>query len=538
MREIVAQLVGEAHGAWRFRWHALVVAWVIALGGWFAVVLMPPVYEARARVYVDTDSVLKPLLNGLTVNADTENRVNMMARMIMARPNLERVARETDLSVRAHSPEQFDALVNGLARRVTLESGNGGAPAVGGNTNNVYGLNANNLYTLRFTDSDPTMALRVVQRLLDAFVEDTLGVKRADSDRAQAFLQAQIHDYELKLRTAEDRLADFKQHKMGLLPGQSGDYYTRLQTETSKLEDLQARYRLALQTRTELAKQLEGEEPTFGLMSGGPSGDSGNAQIDELRHELSQLLLTYTDKHPKVVALKATIAQLEAQDAASRKRGRSGAGGALNRANAATLALDVNPVYQNLRLEQSRNEVALAELKQEVAEEARVVGDLKARVNTIPQIEAELTQLTRDYDVTKAEYTALVQRLESARLSDQVDTNTNPVKFRVIEPPIKPLAPVGPKRILLMSATLLAALAMGGGLAVSLNQLKPIFLSRSLLGTVTGLPVLGSVSFVPHATQDREPLWLGLAGGALLLVYGVGLLAVNSLNSAVRGLLG
>ncbi|HYM42445.1 MAG TPA: XrtA system polysaccharide chain length determinant, partial [Steroidobacteraceae bacterium] len=505
MREIVAQLVGEAHGAWRFRWYALALAWIVALGGWSVVVLMPPVYEGRARVYVDTDSVLKPLLNGLTVNADTENRVNMMARMIMARPNLERVARETDLSVRAHSPEAFDELVNGLARRVTLESGNGGAPVVGGNTNNVYGLNANNLYTLRVTDPDPTMALRIVQRLLDAFVEDTLGVKRADSDRAQTFLQTQIHDYEQKLRTAEDRLADFKQHKMGLLPGQSGDYYTRLQTEQSKLQDLQAKYRLALQTRTELAKQLEGEEPTFGLMSGGSGGDTGNPQIDELRHELSQLLLTYTDKHPKVIALKATIAQLEAQAAAGRKA-RSGSGAALTRSNAATLALDVNPVYQNLRLEQSRNEVALAELRQEVAEEEHVVGDLKARVNTIPQIEAELTQLTRDYEVTKAEYTALVQRLESARLSDQVDTSTNPVKFRIIEPPTKPLAPVGPKRLLLASATLLVALAMGAGLAVVLNQLRPIFLSRSLLGAVTGLPVLGSVSFVPQGRQDREPL--------------------------------
>jgi polysaccharide chain length determinant protein (PEP-CTERM system associated) len=534
VREIMAQLVGEAHGAWRFRWYALALAWIVALGGWSVVVLMPPVYEGRARVYVDTDSVLKPLLNGLTVNSDTENRVNMMARMIMGRPNLERVARETDLSVRAHSPEAFDEVVNGLARRVTLESGNGGAPAVGGSTNNVYGLNANNLYTLRFTDPDPAMAVRVVQRLLDAFVEDTLGVKRADSDRAQAFLQGQIHDYEQRLRAAEDRLADFKQHKMGLLPGQSGDYYTRLQTEQSKLEDLRARYRLALQTRTELAKQLEGEEPTFGLMGGGAGGDTGNPQIDELRHELSQLLLTYTDKHPKVVALKATIAQLEAQDAASHRQARSGAGPALNRANAATLALDVNPVYQNLRLEQSRNEVALAELRQEVAEEEHVVGDLKARVNTIPQIEAELTQLTRDYEVTKAEYTALVQRLESARLSDQVDTSTNPVKFRIIEPPTKPLAPVGPKRLLLVSATLLAAVVMGAGLAVLLNQLRPIFLSRSLLGAVTGLPVLGSISFVPHATQDREPLLVGLASGVLLAAYGVVLLTANHLNSAIR----
>ena len=538
MRELVTQVLGEVHGTWRFRWYALAVAWIVALVSWCAVVLLPPIYEARARVYVDTDSVLKPLLTGLTVNADTENRVNMMARMIMGRTNLERVARETDLSLRAHSPEDFDQLVGSLARHVTLESGNGGAPAMGGNTNNVYGLNSSNVYTLRFTDSDPAMALRVVQRLLDAFVEDTLGLKRADSDRAQEFLQAQIRDYEQRLRTAEQRLADFKQHNVGLLPGQTGDYYTRLQTEQNKLEDLQARYRLALETRNELSKQLAGEEPTFGLMGGDDSTDSGNGQIAELKRQLNQLLLTYTEKHPKVIALKATIAQLEAQDAARRRQAHSAPAVPQSRADAVTMALDVNPVYQNLRLEQSRTEVSLAELRQQIAEEQHVVQDLKARVNTIPQTEVQLTQLTRDYEVTKGEHTALVQRLESARLSDQADASTNPVKFRIIEPPLKPLAPVGPKRALMMSGALLAALVVAGGLAVLLNRLRPVFVSRAMLGAVTGLPVLGSISLARPSTDNREPLLLGLAAGALLVVYALAVLAVNSLNSAVRVLLG
>ncbi|HYM43386.1 MAG TPA: hypothetical protein VET46_11535, partial [Steroidobacteraceae bacterium] len=72
------------------------------------------------------------------------------------------------------------------------------------------------------------------------------------------------------------------------------------------------------------------------------------------------------------------------------------------------------------------------------------------------------------------------------------------------------------------------------GLAVVLNQLRPIFLSRSLLGAVTGLPVLGSVSFVPQGRQDREPLLVGVASGVLLAVYGVVLLTASHLNSAIR----
>lgn len=532
MRDLYAQVLGQVRGAWRFRWSALLVAWVIALVGWIAVLFMAPVYEARARVYVDSESVLKPLLSGLAVNADTENRVNMMARMIMGRPNLERVARETDLSLRAHTPEQFEALVNSLARRVSLEGG-------GGMTTNVSGLNANNVYSLRYTDSDPAMAQRVVQRLLDAFVEDTLGIKRADTDKAQEFLQAQIRGYETRLRAAEDRLADFKQKNVGLIPGQAGDYYTRLQTEQGKLQDLEAKYRLAQQARAELTKQLEGEEPTFGLFNGGNADDAGatDPQIADYKRQLDQLLLQYTDKHPKVIALRSTIAQLEAQKAANRKPGRAVGPAPQTPAQAAAMALDINPVYQNLRLEQSRTDVQLAELRQQVTEEQHVVGELKARVNTVPQTEAQLTQLTRDYEVTKAEHTALVQRLESARLSDQADATNSPVKFRIIEPPVRPLTPVAPNRVLLVTVVLFAGLAAGAGFALARDQLKPVFVSRGMLAAVTGLPVLGCVSLL-RTTDSREPLLLGLACGALLVVYGGALAVANSLSLHIHALIG
>jgi polysaccharide chain length determinant protein (PEP-CTERM system associated) len=535
MRELVAQLIAHTRGASRYRWHALALAWVIAVVGWAIAVALPPIYESRARVYVDTESVLKPLLNGLAVNPDTENRLNMMARMIMGRSNLERVARETDLSLRARTPDEFDALINSLARHVTLESGNTSG------FSNIFGLSAANVYSLRYTDPDPAMAQRVVQHLLDAFVEDTLGVKRADTDKAQQFLQAQIRDYEVRLRAAEDRLAEFKQKNVGLIPGQTGDYYTRLQTEQNRLADLQTRYRLAEQARVEIVKQLQGEEPTFGLFDG--SGEDVTAaaepQLADLQRQLDQALLIYTEKHPKVIELKDRIAQVKAQKAASRKGSKDSPFGVpQSRSQAAAMALDINPVYQNLRIEQSRTEVAMAEIRQQISEAEHTVADLKARVNTIPQTEAQLTQLTRDYEVTKAEHTALVQRLESARLSDQADTTNNPVKFRIIEPAARPRTPVGPNRILLMSGALLAALGAGVGLALLLNQLKPVFLSRGMLAAVTGLPVLGSISFVQRREDNREPLLLGLACGALLVVYVLGLLVADTVSSAIHILTG
>src|SRR5262245_49914397 len=123
MKEVFGQILLYVRGAWRFRWYALALSWGLAVAGWAFVLAMPDVYESTARVYVDTDSVLKPLLNGLAVNTDVANRVNMMSRVMMGRPNLERVARETDLYLRAGNQEQMEQLVTSLGNQIHLEGG-------------------------------------------------------------------------------------------------------------------------------------------------------------------------------------------------------------------------------------------------------------------------------------------------------------------------------------------------------------------------------------------------------------------------------
>ncbi len=531
MKETLAQLLMQVRGSWRYRTHALVAAWACAFIGWGFVVALPDVYEARASVYVDTDSVLKPLLHGLAVNTDMESRVSMMARVMKGRTELERVARETDLAQRAHTPEQQEKLIDSLSREITLDG-------------------SGNVYSLRYSDRSPAMAQSVVQHLLDAFMEDTLGIKQADSGSAQQFLVAQIHDYEGRLRDAEGRLADFKRRNVGLMPGQeSGDYFTRLQSESSKLADLESKLRLAEERRTELSKQLQGEEPTFGLFASGSDaetdGGSIDAEIANYRNELAQMLLEYTDEYPRVIALKQTIARLEAQKAAALrapKPSSSPATGPKDAAQAQAYALDLNPVYQNLRLELSSTDVDVAELHEQIAEEERVVSDLKSKVSTIPTVEAQFTQLTRDYEVTKTQYQELLQRLDSARLSEQAEASSDQVKFRIIDPPTKPLIATGPDRPWLITGVLAAAVAVGVAVAVVLNGLRPVFLTRAMLASMTGLPVLGSISLIRRrrgsSVLSREWVLMGVAGFGLFAVYGMTIALADPLSKLAHALLG
>ncbi len=100
MQELIAQIFGYLLGIWRFRWLALFVAWGIALAGWGFVAQMPDKYRASARVHVDTNSVLRPLLQGLAIQPNIDQRVALMSKTLLTRPNLEKLMRMADLDIK------------------------------------------------------------------------------------------------------------------------------------------------------------------------------------------------------------------------------------------------------------------------------------------------------------------------------------------------------------------------------------------------------------------------------------------------------
>jgi hypothetical protein len=157
-------------------------------------------------------------------------------------------------------------------------------------------------------------------------------------------------------------------------------------------------------------------------------------------------------------------------------------------------------------------------------------------------VEAELTRLNRDYEVNKEQYDTLLQRLESAKISQSADQNTENVKFRIIEPPTVPVKPAGPIRPLLDALVLFAALAAGLGLAVGLSQVHPTITTREALQKLMNVPVLGSISmsfqneFVPW--YRRQAAMVGASAVLLILVCVLNILLTDPLRVALRNMLG
>jgi polysaccharide chain length determinant protein (PEP-CTERM system associated) len=519
---------------WRYRWYALVVAWVVCLAGWSFVYTLPEEYESRARIQINTRSLLDPLLRGLAVRPDIETQLQMMTQTLLNHSNLQKVVAKLDPnreSSRSDNPLDrlrgpvvgdsadivpfnTEALVGRLRGKITIQSARTGRRTFGGSQ----------IYHIRYRDKDPQMAHRVVQALLNVLVEETLDESRADTNTAQRFLDEQIGEYEAQLALAEQRLAEFRKKNAGMMEGERLDYYSRLRTAKEELQAMRAKLNIAINRREELSRQLEGDEPVFGIMSpagtfrGGGQTSTFDARIQEHQRQLDELSLKYTDKHPEIIALRAMIARLEdkkRQELETQKaiQGKTSVG-----------QLELNPVIQRIHIALNETEVEIATLRVQIADQESKANELEKRVDTIPEVEAQFARLTRGYDVTKRQYEALKERLELARLGERADDQDSSKAIRVIDPPAVPRTPAGGRRLVYLTAVLLAGLLGGAGLAFLLHEFRPVFSNSKSLRDAIGLPVLGVVSmkFTPAQQRTLRLQQASFVFATLLLVASYG----------------
>jgi polysaccharide chain length determinant protein (PEP-CTERM system associated) len=504
VQDSIAQGMSYALGIWRHKWLALGVAWMVALAGWTYVWKMPEAYQATARVYVDTNSVLRPLLKGLAITPDVSGRVRMMSGTLFSRPNLEKLARMTDLDLLATTQKGREQMINRLRSSMELS----------GERRNA------SLYNITVTHPDRETARRIAQALLSVFIESSLSGKRDDSSGAQVFLSDQIIDYEQRLIQAENRLAIFKQQNVDVLPSKAGgDYYSRLERTRSDLQQATLELSEMQNRRDELRRQLNGEgsidlEELLGSGLATPT----DARIQQMRIKLDSLLSRYTEKHPEVRQLQGLIQELESQREEEYENLLQEGGGALN---------PTNPLYQDMRTLLAESEAGVAELTVRVSEYERRGTELARKVNQIPEIEAQLKQLDRDYIVVQDQHERLLQRRESARISQDVEDNASDVTFRVIDPPFVPLMPSEPNKVLFHSLVLVTALGAGVFVALVLALLNPIVADARMLAQSTGMPLWGVVTENKNSFAVLHDRWvlIGFAScGAVLIAAFTGVL--------------
>ncbi|MDR3394191.1 MAG: GNVR domain-containing protein [Parasulfuritortus sp.] len=515
MDDLLHQAAKHLRAMWKHRWLGLIGAVLVGLIGTIAVLKVPDKYEASARVYVDTQSILQPLMAGLTVQPNVEQQVEMLSRTLINRPNVEKLIHMADLDLKVRSPAQKEELIDQVTKTLAIKS-----------------TDRDNLYTLTYRDSVPAVAKRVVQSLTTIFVESNLGDKRTDSSNATQFIDQQIADYEKKLVETETKLKEFKIRNINVQVGEgkaAADHIGELDQQLA-----QARMELneAINSRDSLRKQLSEERQTIAQSSNDDDASLAVPDIDgriqALKSNLDSLLQRYTEQHPDVVQTRKMIRELEQQRQtviAARKRAAA--------ANPNT-GTEINPVYQQLKISLGTAEANVASLQARVAgiggQYSKAIGSLKEA----PGLEAEYAQLTRDYNIIKNNYDQLVSRRESAEMSGKIEAVGGMADFRVIDPPQVSSKPVEPNRVLLLGGAYLVSIAAGLFFSFAGSQLRPVFFDARTLREVTELPVLGVISLiesdnrVQQVKKDKKRFFMALAG--VIGLFLLALIAVNFLS--------
>lgn len=370
MEQMISQLLISLQGVWKYRWVALLVMWLVGVAGWTKVALLPDEYQTRAQVFVDTQSILKPILSGMTSVPNFEQQVGLMSRTLLSRPNIERVMRMVDLDLNGKTARDQEQLADELQSKIKISS-----------------TGSNDIYTITYVHRNPKMVRDVVQALLTIFVEGSFKGKSGESHKAVQFIDEQIKAYEEKLITAENALKEFKVHNNQLLPRQGVDYNGQVLQAADTLNAARLELLEAEQARNAILAQIRGDAPVIDLQPDASQIDNPelDARIAALNKNLDALRMQYTELHPDIVAAKRLIAQLDARKLEESKlRAASDPG------------KNYSPMLQQLKVAQAEADARVAAIQARVQEYTARQQRLVAQANAVPEVESALAQLNRD----------------------------------------------------------------------------------------------------------------------------------------------
>jgi polysaccharide chain length determinant protein (PEP-CTERM system associated) len=491
LSDAVGKVAAAAQAMWRYRWAGLIVAWVTTLLGIAIVLKVPSQYEASARIYVDTQSILKPLMSGLAIQPNIDQQVSMLSRTLISRPNVEKLVRMADLDLKNDSKREQETQIENLMKVLEIKS-----------------TNRDNLFTLSYRDSEGDRAKRVVQSLVSIFVDSRLSSSRNDANSAKVFIDEQIKAYESKLQTAETRLKEFRLRNIDIQSSDGQDSASRIGELSAQLEQAKLELREAETARDAARHQLSAEKSAgtststqsilqeSALAVSTPEIDS---RIDTQQKNLDNLLQRYTEQHPDVINARRLVKELEEQKRKEVRELRKVAMAApVVAAESSSLA------HQELTRMLASSEVQVASLRARVGEYLTRYSQARKSLKTAPQIEAEAAQLNRDYAINKKNYEDLVARRQSAAMSGDLDSASGVADFRLVDPPRVSPKPVSPNRVLLVIAAFVAALGAGFLTAFIASQLRPVYQRASELREAVNLPLLGVVSLVLTDADKRR----------------------------------
>ena len=478
----------------RLIYSAIVIA--VAIITALSALTWPKTYTASSTIYADNRNILQPLMAGDAVAPSSgEDQARMAQDILFNRAHTDTILDAAGWDVNELSLVQKDQLIGGIQARTTIDN---------------VGRGAARLVMISHSDPDPRIAFRIVQNYTNIFIEQAAVSGQEESRQAFEFIERQVVSYQQKLRESEARLSSFKSaNNLGTLANANN----RMAAYTRDLERLRLDL-VQLDTQIGIVEsQLDGEVTVLRDMS---EINSIRARINSLQITLDGLRSRFHDTYPDVVQVKTQIADLEAM---LNEDGRDDP-----RELAMLQEFDnetVTPLHQELR---SRLAILQAERQANISEQESIESLLAAeqgRARRINETEAELAELTRDYNVTQNFYNSLLGRLENARVSMHMNEEEQGIVFKIQEAAVIPTQPDGFSFSQLIVGSALLSLAAPMGLMVVIMELDPRIRAESSW-TSEWPPLLGTVPEMAGVKSwfQSNIFFLIFLGCLLVMIYG------------------
>ncbi len=478
--DLPPQVIRYGAGLWRRRWTVATVAAASALLGWFGLWLIPDQYASRAQVYVQTETILDPVMTGVTARPNYERRVEVMRLQLLTRPNVEEIILRAglDREITARDPReksaQMEKLIEWVSGEITITS-----------PQELY-------FVIDYKNSDPSIARNVVEAALNLLIEQDLGASLTENEAAKKRLDDEIEAFGDRLTAKEQEIAAYRRQnaeELALVDG-SGRSRDLMEAELSRVTDELAVAERRVATARSLLSQT--------------AATSSGADLDRLRVELAALRSQYNEEYPDIAVVKARIAQLESTGATQ---------------------LPDNPEYKRLSAEYRGAQDIAAGLADR---QRRLKGDLEALAFTIgqgPRVVADLQRIERDYEQTRKNYEELLERRDRLSITANLGAGSQGVEYKIYERPAVSLVPSSPPRLVLIGLATMGAAAAGLGAGIFLTWLQKTFTQGAELQTAFGLPVLGALSeirseaVIAERRRDGRRLAIGAAVFAAFLAF-------------------
>lgn len=469
-------------------WWILPSSLLLFLGSLMVIAVLPNYYEATTTIIVDPQKVSDQYV---TTPVTTE-RLNTLSQQVLSTTRLQKIINHLRLYPELQGSSSREQIIDLMRRSIRVEVKEGSPDALSS-------------FTITYQGRVPAQVAEVANELASGFVEWNLESREQQVNGTSEFLAAHLAEAKRDLESQEAKLRAYRMQYLGEMPDQQAGNIQALSGLQASLESNGNALNRLEEERILLGHTPEAMPVQRGSGQPAPNERAGlTLEKEQLQGELEALRERYTEDYPDVVAKAAELRRVDQR--LQRLPPASPENRVPTRSAAAVRLEIIDRETERLRKEQAR-------IKSQIA-------SYQAKVDAVPFREEQLTDLTRNYEVSKELYNSLLQKTYSASMAADLEAKQKAERFTILDRAHAPEKPFKPKRPMLIGAAAAISLTLAVGLAILLEKLNGTVSTEKELAE--SLPRAGmllvSIPTIQTPADRRRRVWVGILASALTLL--------------------